>query len=545
MALDSQVHYNVVSAGPAYSHRSLLVYGVLSEGNVRAQWRSRNVFPTVRNEQATALGLRRSFVVADERFGTLPSGVGPSDENPYGYAFASSCPSTFMRTAEPAPLGTLDRALFDTAGLPLSAATAVHLCATSTVTDATGTFVAPALARKNPEVRPAFPVLKSPIRLDRQIKFVLRPCQRTISPQHLAMQEQRILWTDADNTVCIDDFRSDSFVTKVAGAISAKVNAVRAQGEDMLLTVALHHDDTTGQLGLKVEAALDQVLQHEGTQSSPRLAGAFVLDSYPHMLLTDSLKRQVLWCPAVPILDPNGATASAQACAVMPDLPDLKLGPFSFGLIPILPTREKYLDFISKYSDAQAGHVTRLEFRAPERTPTSSDMAIGDFGVATFFNGEIITAAPSDAFSYCPTESPPPVVFRVGSALGPAPLSYLPPVHAQAHLPTYELGLAWDFPYLMRMDYEIVLAGAATAFTVTVPFGISTTTQAYYGTQLWEQGEFSLVDVLAQCTRFCDLPTFDSAGVYGVLEPFDPSYADRCHRPLYPTPEGGGFPRDP
>jgi hypothetical protein len=294
-----------------------------------------------------------------------------------------------------------------------------------------------------------------------------------------------------------------------------------------------------------VETALNQVLVAEGTKSSPRVVGAFVLDSYPHAVGTDSLKRLALWCPAPMLLGPDGTPSASQACAIQPDFPNLKLGPFTFGLLPILTTREKYLNFIAQYSDAQAGKVTTLDFRAPERTPTSDDVPVGDFGVVTFFNSELISAVPTDAFSYCPTDNPPQVAFRTPAFPGLAPLSSLPELHRLAPQSTYQLGLGWDFPFLMRLDYEVVVAGSATAFTFTVPFGLASDTTAYYGTQIWSQGEFPLSDVLAQCTRFCDQPTFDSAGVYQVTARFRETYENLCFRPLYPVPGEGGFPRDP
>ncbi len=56
--LNATVTYNVVGSGPPNT-RSAQVYGVFDETNDQVQWRLRHTFPTVRNEAATALGLRR------------------------------------------------------------------------------------------------------------------------------------------------------------------------------------------------------------------------------------------------------------------------------------------------------------------------------------------------------------------------------------------------------------------------------------------------------------------------------------------------------
>jgi hypothetical protein len=49
----------------------------------------------------------------------------------------------------------------------------------------------------------------------------------------------------------------------------------------------------------------------------------------------------------------------------------------------------------------------------------------------------------------------------------------------------YELGIAWDFPFLLRMEYESIAAGSLGVFGLSVPFGISSSDQSYYGTEMW------------------------------------------------------------
>jgi hypothetical protein len=542
--LDGKVTFNAVGPGPAHSHRSLLVYGVFDETNTRVQWRARHQFPTLRNEQVEQLGLRRPFRIAGRQHGE----AGPqAPGNPYSYAFASTCPQA-MQPLEGAPLETSDRAAFDAQELPLSAATSPAVCARSTTTDARGTFDALALARKNPETRAAFPSLRSPVHRNAAVPFLLEPCDRTISEQHLAMQKQRLLLTDPTE-VCIDGWRDPGFADRLAAAFREKIDLVRAAGSDMVLVIALHHDDSSGELAAKLELALAQILPLERDKSSPRASGAFVFDSFGRDLALPALKNLVLWCPAQPQPDDLDQipTNAQRGCPVLPDSPEFSLGPFEFSNLPILPTRAQYLRFVAKYSERQAGAVRELTFSAPERTPLSQNLRMGDFGVATFFNNEILTAAPGDAFSYCASDASrlSAAVFRSASQPLPMPLVGLPANHARAPEPTYALGLLWDFPFLLRMTHELVVAGSLTAFSFTVPFGISSPSEAYYGTELWNGSELSLRDTLLQCTRFCDDPTFDSAGVYNVVAQFRGSYANQCYRPRFPAPSDGGFPLDP
>jgi hypothetical protein len=543
LTLPASVRVNLIGAGPAWSNRSLIVYGVFDEANTHVQWRARHQFPTLRNEEVQELGLRRTFRVSEPRYGELD---GAFDESLYGYASTPACPGGLTPLGW-APVETSARAVFQEDALPDAASTASIVCAQATVTDAKGTFQAVALARKNPEVRAAFPALRNPIRTNTNIGFLLRPCARTISEPHLAMQIQR-LRLEGSPEICIDDWRTPAFADRLATRFRARIDEVRAQGSDMVLSVALHHDDTSGQLVRVIETALEQILPFERDKSSPRVSGAFVFDSFGHAVARAPLKHLVLWCPSSLADDLDQIPSAAQrSCPLLPDFPDLNLGPFRFSTLPILPTRAQYLTFIGKYSDAQAGRMRELRFLAPERTPISQNVQVGDFGVATFFNNEILTAAPSDVFSYCRAEDPraSAVAFRTALSPDPVPLELLPELHEATPQSAYALGLIWDFPFLLRLEYEVFLAGAASAFSLTVPFGISGSDEAYYGTELWQAGEFPLSETLLQCTRFCDHPTFDSAGVYNVGASFRGSYRKQCYRPRYPVLGDGGFPRDP
>ena len=562
---DEQLYaFNVVTTGDPWSNRSLLVYGVFDERNARVQWRSRNVFPAVRNEQATELGLRRDFTISGQRFGTAEL---TSGRNVYGYG--SPCPKSFVKAGLP-EVSTNERAVFDTEDLPLGASGDSVVCADATVTDATGTFTTNAIARKNPEVRPAFPFLNSPVYDATPIKFFLGPCNSTISEQHEAMIRQRLQLEDVPTT-CIDHWTSPNFVPDLVVRFTDAVEAERPNGNDMVLVVGLQQDEDG--VSQAVEQALAQVVPDERDRTSPRLAGAFVLDSDIRGLTLDELAPVTLWCPSTEPTDANGSIpdASQRSCAVNPDNPDFHLGPFTFGALPILPSREQYLKFIETYSDAQAGKVTSLAYRTPEFATTADHVLLEGYGAATFLNDEIITADSDDAFSYCVSDSFDPFVFRTDRmkdpkfvkkllelcndkgfdgceeaiAYGLVPIVYLPEWHDAFRENAYALGIAWDFPFLLRMEYESVAAGSLGVFGLSVPFGISSSDQSYYGTEMWTQDQFSLEDLLTQCRRFCDNPTFDSAGVYHVTDPFRTTYAQACYLPDYPALGDSGFPSDP
>ena len=564
LAREANTVYNVVEAGPDHTHRSLLIYGVFDETNRRIQWRGRHRFPTVRNQRASALGLRRWFEVTDPRSGTI--GREPVD-NPYAYA--TGCSGVFNGLGLD-PVSTDERAVFHPDDIPLTASAHDIVCGDATVEDALGTYTTTATARKNPQVRAAFPVLRSPVQDATPIRFFLSPCDDPFDARHEDMQRQRLQMEDTPTT-CIDDWDDPDFVESLVADFSAAIEATRPAGNDMVLVVGLHRNADGPELAL--QEALAEVVPDERHRSTPRLAGAFVFDTDVGVLSLDELHPVVLWCPAsLPgggVGDPNTASLT---CAVAPDEPDFELGPFTFGSLPILPSRAMYNDFVRTYSERQAGEMLSATFRAPRFATTADHQDLGEFGVVTFLNDERITAASTDAFSYCPTRKFVPVVFRspfletpefqellaelcdqgaipddfcIAGQLGVLPLELLPEWHETIGDLDYELGLFWDFPFLLRARYEVFAAGSVSAVGLSVPFGVGETGSSYLGSTTWTSEEVWLHERLLQCGRFCDHPTFDSAGVYQINVPFSPTFRNACYEPDYPEPGDGGFPRDP
>ena len=560
MALESGTTFNSVGPGEAHSNRSMVVYGVLDETNRRVQWRGRHQFPTVRNEEATALGLRREVRVWGARAGTVSAASG----NPYGYG--SDCPSGLVDAGIDA-VRTFERAVFQPDELNAAAWAAPTVCAQATVQDATGPFTTGALARKNPEVRPAFPELRSPIDSALPLEFFLAPCDRTLSADHEEMQRERLQLTDPIE-ICTDGWAADGFEDRLVRTFAAAVTGARPLGRDMVLVIGIHRDETG--VSRAVEAAIGRVTPGERDRSTPRLVGAFVFDSAAYAPADFEVARTTLWCPA-PASGSLISTATA-ACTVVPTDTELVLGPLSVDTLPILPTRDEYLDFIDTYSKRQAGEVRDLRFLAPAFTTTTDHVDFGEIGVVTFLNDEVITADADDAFSYCVGDTPDLFAFRspllddevvqalvdeacaagelpddvcVGATAGALPLQLIGDWHDTFGDGTYDLGVFWQFPFLLTMDVELVAAGSAAVLGVSLPFGFAGEGEAFLGWPLWEQERYSLVELLTQCDRYCDHPTFDSAGIYQVLAPFRSTYGRQCYAPALPTPGDGGYPRDP
>lgn len=543
--LDADVAEHVVATGPPSTNRSALVYGVFDETNTRVSWRLRHQFPAIRNQQAQSLGLRRELAVEDVTYGALLEDPPPFAPNPYGYGLLSACPPDFS-DLDVAPVTTIERSVWSAEMLPTDTYDLPHFCGTSTVTDATGMFTAIVFAQKNVESRSAFPALESPIREATQLRFFLEVCDDGTTELHRAMMMQRLFLTEAD-VICIDDWPLPDFSERLATRFQERINTIRAAGDDMVLVLGLARPGDAA-IAAAVERALALVVPDEGEQPSPRLAGAFVFDSEAYSQSLPETVRRVLWCPSSFGGDELMAIndVSVRSCAVQPVQP-LELGPVRLASLPILPTRDQHADFVDRYGEAQTGRMTDLTFLAPLRTTTSEDVPIQDFGVATFFNEEAITPEPQHAFSYCAGEDSGAVVFRVPGFPDLFPLAVLGELHSGAMLTRYELGLFWDFPYLLQLDYlnTLAAAGDVTQIDAVIAFGQTSPAEQFLGAPQWQQGRFDISRALEQCTKFCDHPTFDSAGVYNVLELFRESYATRCYSPRFPSPDDDGFPLDP
>lgn len=543
--LDAPLAYHMVATGRPHESRSAVVYGVFNEVNTRAQWRLRHLFPAIRNEEAQHLGLRRTFRVEDVTYGRLDFAREFLADNPYGYGVVDVCPAGFSPHAN-AVIETSARAVFDEAELPIASSDAPHLCATSVVTDAVGEFRRVALGQKNPETRPAFPSLQTPVTENTNVPFLLEICDEATPDGHREMQMQRLFLEESD-VVCIDDHAALDFAARLAARMTAEIDAVRTRGRDMVLKIAISRPDVP-EIAMRVEEALALVVPPESSQSTPRVSGAFVFDSAAYTIQSPAVAGLVLWCPSgVGGTDLDSIPDTSQrSCAVQP-VQQLALGEVTLSSLPILPTAKQYETFVDRYGAHQTGSMKEISFRAPTRIPASDNVPVGDFGLATFFNEEAITPEPDDAFSYCADEDTGIVVFRVPGFPDVLPLVVLGELHAEFGLPRYELGLFWDFPFLTHMKYESHLATATDVPVIdfTIGFGIGTPAEQYLGGMQWEQASFNVGGALAQCTRFCDHPTFDSSMVYNIDDLFVSAYASRCYRPRFPDVGDDGFPPDP
>ena len=548
MTLDADVSFQQVFSGAPHTNRSAVVYGVFDEENTALQWRLRHQFPTIRNEEATALGLRRRFTVEAPRHGSLLSPLSDlRGENIYGYGLFASCPAALTPLAFDTT-DTSERAVFHAEDIPDSAAASAFVCGDSTVFDATGAVSITAVAQKNPQVAPAIPELRTPIRTAERLFFFFELCGAEISDiEHRDMQQQRLLLDDSD-VVCVDDFRTDGFVSRIATLLQETIDIARVDGDDMVLVIGLNRVAAERGLPTLIESALAEVITQEANQSSPHLAGAFVFDSAAFAPSDPVVNRHVVWCPSsfggfdleeisdVPI----------RGCAVQPDS-TVVLGPLAISSLPILPTQAQFRTFVDRFSVAQAGRMRSMNFRAPLRTPQSFNVPVGTFGLATFFNNEAVTANAADAYSFCDAGDSAVAVFMPPAELSeePLPLAFLPELHAALPQAVYPVGLVWDSPYLLKLRYDVVAAGAVTVADFTVPFGLATPAESFEGSALWFQESFDLSEALLRCDRFCSHPVFDSSGVYNVRGQFNLDLRNQCYRPVYPERGDGGMPDDP
>ena len=125
-----------------------------------------------------------------------------------------------------APVSTQERAVFHPETLPLEAADAPVICVDATVRDGVGLYTTTAMARKNPEVAPAFPVLRSPVAEARVLPFFLGPCDDEFDARHARMQRQRAGMQGVPTT-CIDDWDAPGFEERLMEDFLAALEGAR------------------------------------------------------------------------------------------------------------------------------------------------------------------------------------------------------------------------------------------------------------------------------------------------------------------------------
>jgi hypothetical protein len=576
LVLGQDADLTIVRAGRPWLQRSAVVYGVFDGDNARVQWRLRHQFPNLGNHDVEALGLRRSFVVRDPRVGDLDdlARAGFVD-NPWGYALFASCPAEFVVHDE-GPLSTDDRAIFSTVPVDDALVTRQVVCADADVTDATGTFTTTALARRNPDVVPAFPFLRTPVTDARPLRLTLVTCNNVVSEPHLQMQQQRLLHDGA--VECVDDLDDPGQQGAFTARLTELVERERPAGDDLIFSVVLNREDVDEDVAIALEQALNDVLVEERAKTSPRAVGAIVYDSATFPTRIAAAKPYLLWCPGDPgindltdFADPD-VLNQIYHCAInldvaLPiDLPE-PLDRLTIAQLPLLATRRQYLNYVALFGEGAVGATDKLTLLAPRRGADARDVALGftsvepdnpldpfpvdprsPFGstdLATFFDDEVLTVLPEETLSVCAGEASVHVVVQANADEFPQSLDALPARHASDPQPRYLLGLRWDGAFYVRFDYRAVIAGATEVVGLTLPFAPSLPGTVNFREKLWTAASFDLRDELTKCRRFCDHPTFDNAGIYQVLQPFSPTYDNGCYAPCFPTPADGGFPDDP
>jgi hypothetical protein len=528
---------SLIQSDLPYAGLSYLVYGVFNSLNTRVQWRGRHNFPNIRNLEAEKYGLRRYFKVEKETYGNLASDL-VRGENHYGFGLLPSCSGTFSPwgvdgVESHGPRGVMSLATW----VPTGAADGAS-CAIATTTSAVGNHVHSALAQKNPEVAPAYGTLRTPIKETDQVKVVLSPCQSSPSKKHFKMQVQRILAQETID-ICLDDERLEA---RLDAFFQQKLQE-RTPEKDKVFSVVFHREDSDQNSVDALVNSLKRNFQPEQSKSTPRSVGVFVYDSGALVRVPNELTSMVLWCPAKAFDDKEIPNNSQRACPVLP-VSSASLGSLSFGNLDILPGRKEYEDFIKKYGETNSGKMTKFQTLAPQNTAQTKVIPFRfqdelPLGVASFFDQEVVSVEENQYFSYCPSST-----FQISllykNALTnqiPVPLEALSTAHLLSPQPLYDLGIYWDYPFLLSIKFDSPLALDIGGSSAIVPFGIPNSNRRNYGVN-WLQEGFEVGDKLKLCKRFCTHPPFDSAGVYNVQTQWHNSYVRSCYQPKFPE----GFP---
>lgn len=501
------------------------VFGTFDATNRHVFWQGRHVFPGLSHEKAQELGLRRWFRVEESYYQNFQDidatrWTSLSWFRPWDSDRCHLSGTLYNTQVYDAPQG---EAGWEQAILPSEAKLFPGVCGVVRLNYGGYESQATAYARKNPVVVPVSQNLHIESVPTKIIRLVLRTCFGGQDPEFLDFQQKRLGFASAPH-LCLENERGIISRDHISYALGQVIAEHRDADQPLSLLVAFHHlnADDLGTLHTEAEAGLALALA-----AWPEVVGGLIYDSVTRTQINPKIVRQLIWCPTV---NPE----AADACRSIPS--SAKLGPINFKSSPILPTRQAFHELDA--DDLYATDVGEIVIRAPYNDGKIRLEQVGEFSLISYHDHDRVSASQSQAFSYCHLGDPYGILafYREdGDSSLALSLSGIGIAHNKSeHEYTYNLGVSWQFPLLVQMDYQTEINGTLADGLVTIPFGLSPSEQDVLGDKVWELSEVSTAGALFKCERFCDFPAFNSAGIYEMAYPWRERYDTSCYQPQIP-----------
>jgi hypothetical protein len=286
---------------------------------------------------------------------------------------------------------------------------------------------------------------------------------------------------------------------------------------------------------------LNRKVAEERAMHSPRLVGAFVYDSSPAEERGVNLQAGVIWCPR---LEPKGEGKGEPVSPTAANCIGFRGGKADFGLfnfvIPMgpFPTLDAYENHVRELGDRGWSRNPELSFQSVLTDVNSVNLPDQ---TVTFFDGERLTLQKGEGLRVCRERDEEGILdnlmFRVTVEGGEAPMLRSPndlqgfarSVAAKTNL---EVGIGWEQPFWGGLSFEIPVEGKVLS---VIPLNFSARERQKMGDGKWQRSLWPVGALLQKCTKYCDHPYFDEAGVYQVSSTWRGSWT-ACPRPRYPEP---------
>jgi len=566
MALESSVPNSVHPADGTASAQSALVYGVFSRGNQVMQVRVHNNFGTPGDEDFPSFGMSRDFAIDQVRLAAVTMAeqgeIYQTTGSPLLFP-AAPCASRELADAKNRVQKLSKKSdwwieAFD----PKDNRNAA--CFRARLVDQAGQELAsgPGIARRNPELQSEAVLIPTPLKTVYKIPLVLSYCRDPQIPEVASepfLQYQKyILGIPEENGVdlCFSSSGGQDAIfgklldAKLAAKLSAARETIRDSTnprQDLFFAVAINENVVGSQYFHKqIMERLGELIRTEReTRASPRLVGAFVYDSdtleSKGLSLPAAIQSTMIWCPRKSAT--KGVETDGNCVGYVGG--KLDLGPVVFK-VPMgpFPTMKSFLSSFASDVNSLLVRDPRLEVRA---FSTNENTAHIPQGTATFFDGQRVSLKPGEGLRYCGNRDP----IQLGDSLAVRMQDPESGVvrdgtlgEASRHLLGGEkvlnvnFGMIWRYPFVGGVSYKAPLEGKIFSF---IPVSASYTASDPFGDQKLTKPKWDVGALLQKCTRFCDHPMFDEAGVYQAGVSWRSGAAvNACLEPHLPEPPAVG-----
>jgi hypothetical protein len=543
--------------GTDWTQHSALLFGVFDRQNQHVQARVHHNFGDPSSDEIPQYGMKRRFRVRDP-------GLHDAADEDVAAAIPTNSDFLFdstLCTAAPAGAVVADFS-GESTWMPDAFATETAesgVCFTADLLDKAGAtlYTGSAFARKNPELANSSYTFETPLKDATKLPIVLRYCED--DPQFGKVTDatffdyQRYITNVPDRPVdlCFKVGAETEFKDAFQRQLAARLTEAKAKNEgahDFVFVIIFHQDLSTEfrKFHQIIAESLAALIDGESANVTPRLVGAFVYDSRVDFRPTAAQRKGIIWCPQelptgldpARFAQPDGLSDN---CLVTPTAKlDLTVINFVTPLGPF-PTLKNYQDYVKKYGDRGTSHAPHLNFSS---VPTGPNTRQETGETVTFFDGERLVVNPGEIVRLCLDRGQPEMLpdlrFRVLGTPDSEPSLKISEVAALWQAGTteateYQLGVAWEFPFVGREDYEATLSGNVVA---VIPFQKSSTTYEQLGNAKWLREKWPVGDSLEICHRFCGHPYFDEGGVYQIHAAWKERSDFNCPAAVYPKIEG-------